>query len=64
MLLNNEHYMSPLTFPRTIENMTSNIFIAITLEIAKYFFKFSEIQQEITKSHKARNSGIKISHGC
>jgi len=43
MTLDNENYKLLLIIPCKIENMASNIYIAITLEKTKIFFLISEL---------------------
>jgi len=57
MFLDNENYKLLLIIPCKIENMTLNIYIAIS-----NFFKLRIVAGSVP--YKSKNLGIKISHGC
>ena len=63
MTLDNENYKLLLIIPCKIENMASNIYIAITLEKTKIIFlNFKTVAGSLR--YKSRNLCIKISYGC
>ena len=63
MYLDNKNYKLLLIIPCKIENMASNIYIAITLEKTKiFFFNFRIVAGSLP--YKSSKLDIKISYSC